>query len=259
MKYVWFFIVVVLLLLSACAPQATSVPTPIPTNTPLPPTATSTPLPTETPLPPTPTPEPSPTPDPLIFRDDFEGSLAENWVWTNEDPKNWSLTSNPGWLEINVQSGAVAIGTIDNLLWQEAPEGKFQLETKLSFLPQNNFQIAGLLIYESANDFTQFGRGFCDRSRCVRDGLYFDNIIGGKGTDENFTTRAPLIDTLYLRLIRDAQDYSAFFSEDGIDWKLIGIHTNHMGPVFVGLVVGQSVTKYLLPAQFDYFTISSLP
>ena len=185
--------------------------------------------------------------------------MAENWVWTNEDPKNWSLTSNPGWLEINVQGGAVIDGTIKNLLWQPAPEGNFQLETKLNFLPQNNFQIAGLLIYESSNDFMQFGRAFCTMGRCARDGLYFDNYIGGKWTDENFTTRAPLTDTLYLRLIRDAQDYSAFFSEDGIDWKLIGIHTNHMQPVFVGLVVGQSITKYLLPAQFDYFTISSLP
>ena len=57
-------LLVVALVLSACAPKATPTPTPVPpTPTPVPPTATSVP-PTSTPVPPTPTPVP-PTPTPV--------------------------------------------------------------------------------------------------------------------------------------------------------------------------------------------------
>jgi beta-xylosidase len=249
-KKILFVLVLIVFVLSACGTPTT--PVPIPTNTPIPP-------PTETPLPPTATLEPSPTPDPLLFRDDFDGSLGEGWQWTHENKDSWSLTNNPGWLEIMARSGHVAKGDIDNLLLHQTPEGNFELETKLKFDPLENFQFAGLLIYESAANFVQFGRAFCGYSPCPGDGFYMDMTAGGNLVPENFATAAPDTDTVYLRLRREGDTFTAYASEDGKEWKLIGSHNNSVKPLFVGLVSGQAYNTVPKPAQFDYFVINTLP
>lgn len=226
--------------------------TPVPTSTPIP-------SPTNTPAPPTATLVPSPTPDPLLFRDDFEDSIDGGWQWVREDSKTWSLTNNPGWLEIMARSGGVGDGNIKNLFLRQVPEGNFELETKMKFRPAGNFQIAGLLIYESAANFIQFGRAYCNSKPCVGDGFYIDSIAGGGFTGENFATEVFETDTVHLRLRREGSTYTAYASENGADWKVIGAHNNGMIPLFVGLVAGQSMGSASQPAQFDYFLINALP
>jgi len=240
---------ILVLALTACAS-----PTPeIPTATPLPP-------PTDTPILPTATAplEPSPTPDPLLFRDDFDSSLAEGWAWTNEDVKFWNLTANPGWLEITALPGNISDGTARNVLLQKAPEGNFELETQLKFQPTGNFQIAGLLIYESGANFMQFGRAFCGPCP-AGDGYYFDLTLDGNFTGENFNTPAPATDTVYIGLRREGNTYTSYASENGTDWQIIGIHTSEIVPAFVGLVSAQAVNSNPKPAQFNYFVINALP
>lgn len=252
MKKQFFVIGLMIFILSACS--ILSTPTSFPTNTPVP---TST----ETPIPPTATstPEPSPTPDPILFRDDFEGSLKDGWQWIRENQKYWSLTNNPGWLEIMARSGSVSDGNVNNLLLYPAPEGNFELETRLNFKPTGNFQIAGLLIYESADQHIQFGRAFCNAPQCAGDGFYLDLITGGNFSSENFATRAPEVDTVYLRLRREGSTFTGYVSIDGKQWNLIGAHKIALQPLFVGLVAGQAVGSVPKPAQFDYFIITRLP
>lgn len=258
MKKTAFLIIALIFMLSACAAPVT--PAPEPTAPPLPPAPTDTPVPvpTATSVPPTATPEPSPTPDPLLFKDEFEGSLGEGWQWIREKPSAWSLTNNPGWLEIFVSSGHVAEGNLDNQLMRPIPEGNFELETKLKFKPTGDFQLAGLLIYESAANFIQFGRAFCDYPQCANDGFYMDVTRDGNLNPENFSVAAPATDTVYLRLRREGNTYTTYASEDGKTWKLIGAQKSLMKPLFVGLVAGQAWSAPK-PAQFDYFMINALP
>ena len=165
--------------LAACSPPTT--PAPVPT-TPV--------LPTKTIIS-TATLEPSPTPDPLIFKDDFEDSIDIEWQWVKENDKKWSLTTNPGWLEIFAGSDSINAGNLDNMLTRQIPEGNFELETKMIFKPVTNYQFAGLLIFESAANYLQFGRAFCNNVQvCVKDGLYMDLTMGGSFTGENFATSA---------------------------------------------------------------------
>jgi len=209
----------------------------------------------------TPTPQPTATstPNPLLFRDDFEGSLGEGWQWVRENNKYWNLTNNPGWLEIIARGGSVGGGNIGNLLWRQAPQGNYDLETKLNFKPTSNFQVAGLLIYESAENFIQFGRAFCGKPNCVGDGFYLDLYTNGKMSPESFATKAPNTDVVYLRLRREGNELTAYTSENGNEWKLIGRKNSEMQPLFVGFVVGQSMGSATKPAQFDYFVINALP
>jgi len=238
-----FVAVAAVFVLSACAVPPT--PEPLPTETP---TAV-----------PTATPSPSPTPDPLLFKDDFEGSLAEGWNWVREDSKRWSLTNNPGWLEIMAGGGNINGGTMKNLLLRQAPEGDFQLETRLKFKPEGNFQIAGLLVYESDGHYVLFGRAFCGNPNCAGNGFYMDLLSGGKLTGGNFATKAPDVDTVYLRLVREGNTFNGLISEDAKQWTLIGAHIDALTPLFVGIAAGQAAGTVPKPAQFDYYTISRLP
>lgn len=257
MKYIKTFVfVTVIFALAACGSPAT--PTPEPTSPPLP-TNTAIPEPTSTPLSPTATVEPSPTPDPLLFRDDFEGSLGEGWTWTRENKQSWSLTNMPGWLEIIAGPGYVGDGTLNNILLRPIPEGNFEIETKINFKPVGDYQLAGLLLYESAANFLQFGRAFCDAPNvCAKDGFYVDLVANGNADGENLATAAQETEISYLRLRREGNRYTTYASHDGQEWQLIGEKTSDMNPMFIGLLAGQAWSAPQ-PAQFDYFIVNQLP
>ena len=257
MKYLnSFMIAVMVFTLAACSSQP--APTPEPTSPPLP-TITSTPERTSTPLPPIATVEPSPTPDPLIFKDDFEGSLGEGWNWTKENKKTWSLTNNPGWLEIMARSGKIGNGDLSNILLRPIPEGNFEIETQMNFKPISDYQIAGLLIYESAANYLLFGRAFCDSPDfCANDGFYMDLSTDGNLDGQNFATPAEKTEISFLRLRGEANLYTAYASHDGQEWKLIGEKSSEMKPMFIGLMAGQSLSAPQ-PAQFDYFEVNQVP
>ncbi|NMC79251.1 MAG: DUF1349 domain-containing protein [Chloroflexi bacterium] len=257
MKHIKFLLfLTILFVLVACAPSKTSIP-----EATLTPQATSVPIPspTEKPILPTATLEPSPTPAPLLFRDDFEGSLEEGWNWTRENQKTWSLTENLGWLEIVTGSGSIGSGNLDNVLLRQIPDGNFEIETKMDFDPIRDYQLAGLLIYESAANHIVFGRAFCDTpNSCVNDGFYMDLTYQSNFDTENFSVPAGDDKIAYLRLRREENRYTAYASHDGQEWQLIGEKTSEMKPMFIGLLAGQSMSMPQ-PAQFDYFVVNQLP
>ena len=262
------------------APEPTATPKPADTATPEPPTPTSQPTatpvpeePTPTPMPePTSTPEPAATPEPtapaeptatptvgpvVIFRDDFNGGLAAGWAWVREDPTHWNLTDVPGSLRIILQPGGGR--EANNLLLRDAPGGKFEVATFVRFTPSSNFQFAGLLIYQGDSNFVQFGRAFCGPSaKCVGNGVYIDNIQSGQLVAPNYGTTTASQSQAYLRLRREGATYTAYYSEDGANWTVIGQHSNALNPVHVGLIAGQA-KQAETTADFDYFTIKTLP
>lgn len=242
------FLSVTVLFLLACnllSPQPTAAPT-------LPPSETSAP-------PPTATTPPEPTAAPLFFRDDFNGVLAEGWLWQNETPSHWNLTSERGWLEMTVLAGHINSSDYSNLLLRLAPEGNFRLETRLNFSPAANYQVAGLIVYQSDVDFLIAGRAFCDRpDLCVGDGLYFDNYINSAFQTDNFATAYTQGADVYLRLERNNDFYTFFASPNGSDWTEIGSQRNGLNPLLIGLWTGQNEST-ALPARFDYFQVTGLP
>jgi beta-xylosidase len=246
MKKILFVLALTVFILSACSTPAT--PAPVATN---PPAA----QPTEIPV----LPSAKATAGPLIFQDTFDGKLDSGWKWTREDTKNWSLTSNPGWLEIMAGPGSVASGDIANLLLRQAPSGNFELETKVKFKPTANKQFAGLIIYESDKSYVQFGRGFCDAGSCAGDGYYLDGVAGGSAVPGITPVKAAGSDTVSFRLRREGNLFTAYISENGTDWTVIGANNNSLLPMSVGLVGGQSPAGAALPAQFDTFVVNALP
>jgi beta-xylosidase len=228
------------------------------TDTEQPPTL---PAPTDTSIPsPTPTVEPSLTPSPtpaIIFRDDFNNVLAQNWKWVRENKQRWSLSANSGFLRLTLNPGNCN-GLPRNFPIQPLPAGNYKISTYLEFTPISNFQFAGLIIYQDDNNNIKLGRAFCNASNCAGNGVYFDNVITGVFKGTNYTTSTTNPSRLYLRLQREGNNYTGFFSEDGQNWIKIGQHTSEIKPVGVGLYAGQSC-EGSVPADFDYFVITQLP
>jgi beta-xylosidase len=206
-----------------------------------------------------PTVPPRPTLDPNFFRDDFIETLDTQWSWSREDPENWTLAAVPGGLQINAGTGYVLAHNYSNLLLRPAPEGNFQIETRITFDPKHNFEIAGLIIYESDSNFVQAGHGFCSSVGCIGKGLYLNSYQKGiavkPSPGQEYTRTLPV----FLRLSRRDDTYTFENSQDGKVWFLIGSHTIDIQPAQIGLIANQNLRGDPLPAVFDYFEVRSLP
>ena len=217
---------------------------------------------------PSPTPEPTAAPEPtattitgpvVVFEDDFDGSLADGWSWLREDPTHWNLTDSPGSLRITLQDGFIVLGSAKNVLVRSAPSGSFEIATFVSCTPTSNFQLAGLVVYQDESNYLQFGRSFCDRAgTCVGNGVYFDNVVAREGTGSAYAPTRASQSQAYLRLRREGTAYTAYYSEDGTNWTVIGQHDNGLTPSSVGFIAAQAV-HVETTADFDYFTITTLP
>lgn len=244
-------------LLTACGSAVSSTPTSSEEVVLLPfPTSTVLPSLTQTEAPPSVT--PSPTTDPNFFRDEFNGSLNAQWSWVREDSRSWSLADVPGALQIDANSGYVQAHNNPNLLLRPAPTGNFQIETQLNFVPADNFQFAGLIIYESDSNFIKGGRAYCSAVGCVGDGLYMDYYKKGVAVKPDFG-QAETINPVLLRLSRKEDTYTFEASANGKVWFILGSHTSDIQPRQIGLVTGQKLQGKVRPALFEYFEVRSLP
>jgi hypothetical protein len=246
-------------------PTATSAPTPTPTATrTVTPTASPTPTPTATPTA-TGTPTPTlPAHPECVWIESFDGPfLKPSWSWIREDPSHWSLASHPGVLRITSQQGALlgATNNAVNVLLRGLPEGDFEVRTRLLFAPTENFQIAGLLIYEDDDNFMALGRAFCDVGPplCVGDGIYLDLEMHGTFLwNETLEPTVPGAET-HLRLVRRSGAYQAYWSPDGERWRRVGaeIHLAGFDPTQMGLLVSDGDTgASQIPADFDYVCLT---
>lgn len=200
-------------------------------------------------------------PLPPLWRDEFDGSLAEGWYWINENPDEWNLTESPGALRI--YTSPYGIGG-ENTLLRPVAQGDFSIETHLFFTPDTNFALAGLVIYQDDSTFLQLGRAFCDiEGPCVGNGIYFDYASGGELVGGNFAN--PIENPFdpaeaYLRLERRGNMVRAFYSHEGITWTIIGDHWIPDDFVVngVGLTSSQDFFTggWSVPADFDYFELT---
>jgi serine/threonine protein kinase len=191
------------------------------------------------------------------FTDPFENRLAEGWTWLAENPSKWSLSAVPGWLQLMVVDASFDGPSLPaNLLLREPPAGDFEATTLVEFNPTSNFQFAGLVVFQEQGNVLQFGRAFCKLPDiCPGGGIYFDNFENGGITGSSHMIALDN-SSVYLRLRRVGNAYTAYYSEDGQNWILLGEHDRDFSQVRVGLMAAQSAEE--IPALFDFFTITSL-
>jgi beta-xylosidase len=167
--------------------------------------------------------------DSIIFRDDFEGELNEDWFWVNEDPSRWSISDEKGWLSITADNSSMLhkseiIGQT-NVLVRPAPEGDFTLTVKMDTQPAEDFQQAGIYIIEDGFDYVAILVSFCMDCSPASGG----EQIEMKAVRDN----QPLLANTYipkppgvgsevsLRLAYSSKvnSITGFYSFDGVDWE----------------------------------------
>jgi regulation of enolase protein 1 (concanavalin A-like superfamily) len=253
---IYLFVIISLFACNSLSSPASPPPT---GETIIQPSATPTAIPSPTATEFFPTLPPVPTTDSNFFREDFDGNLAAPWIWVREDPRNWSLMDLPGSLLINVRPGYVVAHSNSNLLLRPAPTGNFLVETRLTFKPFDNFQFAGLIIYQSDSNFIQAGQEFCNAVGCAGKGLYMDTYRKGVIVPPSFGPTSQSANPIWLRLSRKKEAYVFQASTDGRVWFAIESQTSDLDPAQIGLVTGQLLRGKSPQAAFDYFEVRSLP
>ena len=165
----------------------------------------------------------------------FEDSLGADWTWLNEDDGLWSLEESPGVLRIVAPSGSVRepggdLQSVTNVLAHAAPAEHFDILTKVTFDPSDDFQNAGIFVQLDDGSVISLGRGYCDRAddpACVGDGVYFD-ALGADGARRGVSMA---VDTVCLMLRRAGNSYVGYYHLSEPDETEM---PTHMGWVEVG-------------------------
>lgn len=193
--------------------------------------------------------------DPLesapLWTDDFNGpKLDQRWEWSREDPTHWSLTARPGFLRIVTQTGGVyeSAAKQKNILLMPAPKGDFRIVTKCTIDPKENFQYAGLMVYQGRNNYVQINRAFTDGNS-----FNFDIETGGTPINKRLPGTAT---TFYLRITKRGDTYTGDYSLDGQSWTTVGQGTASLVDVRVGICAANNLPgKPHIPADFDFFKL----
>jgi regulation of enolase protein 1 (concanavalin A-like superfamily) len=187
------------------------------------------------------------------------------WHWVNEDPETWSLTKYPGYMTISPRTGDIYEGSTDakNILLQDAP-GDWTIETKLecSIRPYATYQQGGIIVYQDMDNYIKFE---WEANRSNSTIIQVCREVNGSPTASSINGNVVGEDnTLWLRIVKNGNQYSCYYSVDGINFTQVGsTYTLNFNNVQAGLIsINGSGTNTDLDVKFDYFhstAVSYLP
>ena len=224
------------------------------------------------------------------FMDDFDSlALDARWFWKNEDSANWQM--GDGAMTITTQRGDFRNTDLSakNILLTNAPEGDWTIETKidLSRTPGRNLEKAGIIVYWNDTNFFTLTWGKRAATSSYAAGLYGLEFARQIGTNRVSSSTHSLADVsiraagpeqrlIWLRMEKRENNYIAFFSNNGKDWKPFRLDANNLRPTLrtgpgealgvpkVGLITYQHSANSNADGQFpgnlnasyDYFKVT---
>lgn len=197
----------------------------------------------------------SSTPNPL-YSDEFNSTtLNSAWSWVNQDSTKWSLSERTGNMRITSQYGDLyqTQTSAKNILLRNAPTGDFSIVTKMNLMkPSDNFQQAGLTIYQDGNNYLKVTRAY--NGYAGGNVFQFGKEFGGAFSSQDVTDSI-VGATVYLKITKSGNNYSAYYSSDGMSYTQIGsVQTASFSNLKMGMMsFNGEVTASGLNAYFDYF------
>ena len=180
------------------------------------------------------------------------------WQWIDPDEKNVPTLYDTKMrvLRIRIPSGKDLAGDRRNApRYVKAITGDFQIETRVKFLPKENYQGAGLLIYVDDNNYMRFERaygGFGGGS----EGLRLDVRRGGEYRSL-VTPREIQTDSreTELRIVRAGRVFSAYWrANKNPEWLKAGeFVSDYAESIFAGLVACNTAEE--ITAEFAYIRL----
>lgn len=186
--------------------------------------------------------------------DEFDSTtLNSSWSWIKEDPTHWSLANNPGFLQIITQNGGIFSATYHNLLVKDAPSEDYRITTKATISPTEDFQGASIIVYSDDNNYIRLGRRFASPASG-------DEVNFRHESNDVLVEHIPVIEnatTLYLRITKEGNVYSGFYSVDGDSYTYIGqttaVFTNHK----IGILSENGPSTTEIPSDYDFFRLET--
>ncbi len=181
--------------------------------------------------------------------DEFDGSsLDPKWSWRNAPYAYDVGATTAGHLHIVSNRNTNFHSTTSNgsLVYQSA-SGNFSIHTRVRSDPQRNFEKAGLMVWQDANNWVALKYQQENGKKVqvsVRSG-------GSQWSDVMTSVSASPID---LRLERDGGAFTAYYSTDGAAWTSVWSSAVAINDsVWVGLLVADGNANTNYPADFDFF------
>lgn len=162
--------------------------------------------------------------DEMIVVASVQGETDQTFSWVKENANNWSLNENGG-LNLKLESGAIWSGTtntVKNVLLKEAGSEDFSLVTKMNYKPSANYAEAGIAIYTDDDNYVFLSR----KMHSGYGGNIFSMITEVNGSAQESPATNRVMDTvdgkdIYLKLEKQGDIYSGYYSEDGENWNAI--------------------------------------
>ena len=197
-----------------------------------------------------------------IVSDDFHGAVLDPNVWTAVDPlgdATFTMTGTRLVIDVpgDIEHSAWVSGAFGPRVMQAANDVDFQVHAKFDSLPQQAYQVQGILIQQDATHFI--------RVSTHSDGnaiwLFVGTINGGSAQVRSSTT-IPLTAPQYLRVTRTGSQWQIAYSGDGVIWTTTATFNHTMAVTAVGPFVGNEAGAQGTPAFtgiVDYFFNSESP
>jgi len=204
-------------------------------------------------------------PTELPFIENFHSpELDSCWYWRRKYSSHFSLIERPGWMRIISQEGSTSPNHRDakNILLRTRPLTAFRIETKLVMNPAEDYQQAGLIVWQSDTAIVNLTLG---RVGWPGQAIGFGGATGVTGS--HFTS---FVDTsVYLRLDIIDSIAIAHWSPDSLSWNSLGTVSASwlvQSNLLIGLLCmndydesGGGLGALEIPADFDYLSIEELP
>ncbi len=209
----------------------------------------------------------------VVFRDDFnDASIAAGWTIIREDRATYSLTTRPGFFQIQTVRGNLGDSANARNILVRPISGDFILDTRLNFDPRDGQPFGGLIVYQDDHHAVTIGLVYASGARGEFRGPIMFNV--GDGIDPTVSPPAARYDetnttepsVIYLRLLRRGDQFVGAYSQDGTSYRDLGTVFNALDKdvqVGVGAANGDSPScgpacDVSIPADFDYFQITAL-
>jgi len=195
--------------------------------------------------------------DEVMFQDDFQGRLADGWLWLREDQKGWRITEHG--LEVRVQPGNMWGGANNakNVLVRNAPgltNNGIEISVSITNQPTEQYEQVDLVWYYDDSHMVKLGQELVDGKLC---------IVMGREADDKTRTIAiiPLKSfSVRLRLIVTANHIRGQFRDSDADsWRDAGeCDLPVKGPPKISLQCYQGPAKVEHWARINEFRIRQL-
>lgn len=189
------------------------------------------------------------------------GSLPDGWKWI--DPDRSSPTEHDfknGRLSMKVVPPKDLYGndrSAPRML--KAINGDFQLEARVKFAPESDYQGAGLLIFADGEHYVRLERCFGGIGG-GGSGIRFDVRQGNEYTPVATPIDIPTqLNSVEIKLTRRLNVISAYWREDeNGEWRAIDDVSTHF-PETVEAGVSASTTATEIPVEFSWIRLSPQP